>query len=179
MINNAVDFMCSSPGAGERLDVGRGLSHSECSNKHDEEHLETHTHTHTHIGVSSTNPRFHSHPYAEREKIMRFCHNASTHGEYSSDGVLPTQDERAPVPEGQSIGQVDHQEGEAHGKVRRDRLLYSHCLSILQVLIISVVQHTNTDATMSVSSMESEVRVKYISDYKDNGALWHRQMSHQ
>lgn len=44
MINNAVHFMCSSAGAGEALDVGRGLSHSERSNKHDEEHLKRHTH---------------------------------------------------------------------------------------------------------------------------------------
>lgn len=44
MINNAVDFMCCSAGAGKALDVGRGLTHSERSDEHNEEHLETQTH---------------------------------------------------------------------------------------------------------------------------------------
>lgn len=42
MINNAVDFMCSSTGARKRLDVWRGLSHRKCSNEHNKEHLDTH-----------------------------------------------------------------------------------------------------------------------------------------
>lgn len=67
-----------------------------------------------------------------------------THGEHIPNGVLHTQDECTAVPEGQGIGQVDHQEGETHGNVRRDRLLNSHLLSIFQVLLISVVQHTQT-----------------------------------
>lgn len=44
MINDAVDFMCGSSGAGEGLDVGGGLSHAESSNEHNEEHLQTHKH---------------------------------------------------------------------------------------------------------------------------------------
>lgn len=44
VINDAVDFMCGSSGAGEGLDVGGGLSHAESSNEHNEEHLQTHKH---------------------------------------------------------------------------------------------------------------------------------------
>lgn len=64
-----------------------------------------------------------------------------TYSEYRSDSVLITQDERAAVPEGQSVGQVDHQEHEAHGDVSGHCLLYSHFLCVLQVLVISLVQH--------------------------------------
>jgi len=42
MINNAVDFICSSSGTGKGLDVRRGLTQSERSDKHHEEHLKTH-----------------------------------------------------------------------------------------------------------------------------------------
>lgn len=77
----------------------------------------------------------------KRKKVnYEICHHVSTHSEYGSNGVCAAQDECAPVPEGQSVRQVDHQEGEAHGDVRGERLLYSHGFSILQVLIISVVQ---------------------------------------
>lgn len=78
-----------------------------------------------------------------------FCklkNNVFTHGEHSSNGVLISQDECAAIPEGKSVGQVDHEEGEAHGDVSRDRLLYAHVLSILQVLMISVAWHKHTQA---------------------------------
>lgn len=39
MINDAVDFMCGSTGAGKGLDVGGGLSNAEGSDEHDKEHL--------------------------------------------------------------------------------------------------------------------------------------------
>lgn len=96
----------------------------------------------------------------------------STHGEYTSNGGILFQDERTPVPERQSIAQIDYQVGESHGNVRRHRLLYSHVLSILQVLLVSVVQHTDTN--MSASSMKGQVRVKHRLDYNDNWSLWHR-----
>lgn len=81
----------------------------------------------------------------------------STHSEYGSNGVLITQDERTSIPEGQSVGQVDQQEGEAHGKVSRCRLLYSHILCILQVLIVSVVQNNQKQEHKDMS-VESIVR---------------------
>lgn len=81
--------------------------------------------------------------------LNKFCHNVPTHSEYNSDGVLLTQDECTSIPEGQSIGQVDHQEGEAHGEVSRGRLPCSHALCILQVLIISVGKHTETSMSAS------------------------------
>ena len=40
-----------------------------------------------------------------------------THREHGADAVLPAEDQGAAVPEGQSVRQVDHQEGEAHGDV--------------------------------------------------------------
>lgn len=64
-----------------------------------------------------------------------------TYGEYGSDSVLITQDERTAIPEGQSVGKVDHQEHEAHGDVSRHCLLYSHFLCVLQVPVISFVQY--------------------------------------
>lgn len=69
-----------------------------------------------------------------------------THSEHSADGVLLAQHQRAAVPEGQSVRQVDYQEGEAHGEVGGDRLLYSHPFSILQVLIVSVGNHVSGKA---------------------------------
>ncbi len=79
MINNAVDFMCSSSGTGKRLDVGRSLSNTERPNKHNEEYLKTHTH----ISVGCTNL-----PYLEGQGSHKFCNNVSTHSEYCSNGVL-------------------------------------------------------------------------------------------
>lgn len=66
-----------------------------------------------------------------------------THGQQVSDGVLRLQDEGTPVPEGQSIGQVDHQEGEAHGDVRGDGLLHSYVLGVPQVLVVSEATHVH------------------------------------
>lgn len=157
MINDVVDFICSPPGTGKGLDVGRGLSHRECSNKHDEEHLKTNTY----ITLSSIKLLVEGLP-----NVKSFSHNATTHGEYRSNGVLLTQDECTAIPESQSIGHVDHQEGEAHGNIGRNGLLYSHVLCILQVLMISVVQHTHkTDTKISTDSMDSKESRSYMGKY--------------
>lgn len=63
--------------------------------------------------------------------LYKLTGDKSTHSEYGSNRVLFTQDECTAIPEGQSIGQVNKEEGDTHGKVSRDRLLYSHPLSIL------------------------------------------------
>ena len=101
----------------------------------------------TQLSVSRTDPLFQTLHCASRGKIITNpCLYVSTHCEHSSDGVLVSYDEGTSIPEGQSVRQIDHQEGEAHGDVRRNGLLYSHVLSIHQVLIISVVQHTQASA---------------------------------
>lgn len=133
IVNDAVDFVCGSPGAGEGLDVGRRLSHRERSNQHDEEHLKTHTLLlASFLRVFKDNQR-------SRSPVV------TSHREDGSYGVLSAQDEGAAVPEGQSVGQVDHEEGEAHGDIRSYCLLYSHVLSIHQILIVSVVQTHKKD----------------------------------
>lgn len=72
-----------------------------------------------------------------------------THGENRTNGVLAAQDERTSVPEGQSIREIDHQEGESHCNIGRDGLLHSHLFGLLQVFMISGVQHTNTEDQIS------------------------------
>lgn len=39
VIDNRVDFVCSSSGTGKGLDIGRGLSQNVCPIEDDEEHL--------------------------------------------------------------------------------------------------------------------------------------------
>lgn len=75
-----------------------------------------------------------------------------THSENSPDGVLLTQDQCTSIPEGQSIRQVDDEEGEAHGDVSREGLLYSHSLSILQVFMVSMMQHMHIRNYISMAT---------------------------
>lgn len=106
-----------------------------------------------------------------KKNNYEICHHVSTHSEYGSNGVFAAQDECTPVPEGQSVRQVDHQEGEAHGDVRRERLLYSHGHSILQVLIISVVQ------ACRLARWEAKLELNR-NQIANSRAFWHQQMSH-
>lgn len=93
-----------------------------------------------------------------------------TYSEHSSDGVLLTEDEGTAVPKGQSVRQVDHQEGESHGDVSRDRLPYPHRLSILQVLVISGKRQTCPEP-----GMERNKNVQAKLDCNETEA---RQMQH-
>lgn len=104
----------------------------------------------------------------------RSSSNTSGDTKYSHDHLQDrgaAQDECTPVPEGQSVRQVDHQEGEAHGDVRRERLLYSHGHSILQVLIISVVQ------ACRLARWEAKLELNR-NQIANSRAFWHQQMSH-
>lgn len=47
MIDDGVDFIGGSAGSSKGLDVGRGLSDAERSNKHHKKHLNKDTHVHT------------------------------------------------------------------------------------------------------------------------------------
>ena len=60
------------------------------------------------------------------------------HRQHRSDGVLSRDDERAAVPEGQSVGHVHHGVGEAHSNVHSDGLFYPHVFCPHQVLVVSV-----------------------------------------
>lgn len=89
--------------------------------------------------------------------MQTFSQSVSTHSEHISDSVLFAQNESAAIPEGQSVGQVDHEEAETHGNVSRDRLLYSHPLSILQVLMISGVQQKRKNKVMSTFTVQQKL----------------------
>lgn len=140
VINDVVHFIRSSAGAGERLDVGRSLPHRKHANDHNKEHLQA--------KMSSLAPP-NGVSTLKKDRIQTKVYTYSiqyTYSDYFSNSVLVTQDERTAVPKGQSVGEVDHQIRKAHGNVSRDRLLYSHVFSILQVLVISFVQHKPNQA---------------------------------
>lgn len=61
-----------------------------------------------------------------------------TYRQHGPNGVLPGDDERAAIPEGQSVGHVHYGVGEAYGHVYCDGFLHSKVLSIHQVLVVSV-----------------------------------------
>lgn len=77
-----------------------------------------------------------------------------THSEHRADGVLAAQDERTSVPEGQSVWEIDHQEGEAHRYIGRDGLLHSHLFGLLQVFMISGVQQTQSNIHLELNLIE-------------------------
>lgn len=93
-----------------------------------------------------------------------------TYSEHGSNGVLIIHDEGTAVPKGQSVREVDHQKGESHGDVSRDRLPYPHRLSILQVLAISEIRQTCPEPVM-----ERNKNAQVKSDCNETGA---QQMQH-
>lgn len=108
--------------------------------------------------VSWSKLLFSQSPFASSGSARKeFGDYSSTHSEYGSNGVLLLQDECTSVPEGQSVGQVDHQEVDAKCKIGICRLLYSHVLCILQVFNISAVQETHREN----SSTEGKCKHKW------------------
>lgn len=70
---------------------------------------------------------------------MARVQTTSTHCQYFPEGVLIAEDKRSPVPEGQSVEQVDEQKGEATDKAGQECFLTSYILCQLQVFMIAVV----------------------------------------
>lgn len=61
-----------------------------------------------------------------------------THGQKSSNVILSSENQRAAIPEGQSVGHVDHEVCETHSNVYCNGFLYTNILGIFQIFLIPV-----------------------------------------
>lgn len=61
-----------------------------------------------------------------------------TYRQKSPDVVLSSENQRAAVPEGQSVGHVDHEVCKTHSNVYCNGFFYANILGVFQIFPISV-----------------------------------------